>query len=79
MIPDGIEVLPYPMDRIKAFRASLYQLIREGRAIAEVLNRNNGAREIALSITNLQQARHWAEDALAELAYKPPVEYRDEA
>ncbi len=68
-----------PTDTIKALRVSIDERIQEGHAIATVLNRGAGAREIALAITKLQEAKMWAGMALGELGYKLPEEYRDEA
>lgn len=68
-----------PVDIIKALRVSIDERIQEGQALATTLNRGTGAREIALSITKLQEAKMWAGMALGELGHKLPEEYRDEA
>jgi hypothetical protein len=47
--------------------AALMQAIRESercaKVAAELINRGPGGREVALAITNMQQARHWVDEA----------------
>lgn len=37
---------------------------KEGKRLADQIARGTGDREIALALTNLEQARHWAVDAM---------------
>ena len=66
-------------DSTKALRVSIDACIKEARALAESVNRGPAGREVALAITKLQEAKHWAGEALGELGHKLPEEYRDEA
>lgn len=47
--------------------AALMQAIRESercaKVAAELINRGTGGREVSLATTNLQQARHWVDEA----------------
>lgn len=63
----------------KALRVSIDASIKEARAVAQMINRGNGGREVALVITKLQEAKMWAGQALGEYGHKLPEEYRDEA
>lgn len=46
---------------------ALMQAIRESERCAkvagELINRGPGGREVALALTNMQQARHWVDEA----------------
>ena len=64
---------------VKALRVSIDQCIKDGRALADLIARGAGGREVALSITKLQEAKMWAGQALGEFGHKLPEEYRDEA
>lgn len=65
---------------LKALRVTINTAIADAKEIADTLiMRGNGGRELALAITNLQQARMWAGEALGEIGHKLPEEYRDEA
>jgi hypothetical protein len=44
---------------------------RYGKYAAELIARGNGGREVALAITKLQEAKHWAAEALSEIG--PPL------
>src|SRR5579875_3859 len=63
----------------KALRVSIDASIKEAQTVARMINRGNGGREVALSITKLQEAKMWAGQALGEYGHKLPEEYRDEA
>jgi len=63
---------------IKELRVGLSCKVEEMTSILNLLERGDGAREIALARTKLQEAKHWAGEALGELGYKLPQEYRDE-
>jgi hypothetical protein len=64
---------------LKALRVAINTAIADAHKIAEKhIQRGPGGRELSLAITNLQQARMWAGEALSELGSKLPEEYRDE-
>jgi hypothetical protein len=65
--------------RLKAWRVTIDHCIKEGQCIAHDLARGNAGREVALSITKLQEGKMWAGQALGELGHKLPEAYRDEA
>jgi hypothetical protein len=52
---------------IKELRVSLHTKVQEVIALIDLLERGPGARELSLTRTNLQQAKHWAGEALGEL------------
>lgn len=64
---------------IKALRVSIDACVKQAQAIADEIARGNGGREVALSITKLQEAKMWAGQAVGALGQKLPEEYRDEA
>lgn len=56
---------------IRELRIMLNLTISSARTIADVLiQRGKGGRELSLCITNLQQARSWAREALGELGHE---------
>ncbi len=63
----------------KALRVSIDASIKEAQTVAKMINRGNGGREVALSITKLQEAKMWAGKALEEYGHPLPAYYRDEA
>ncbi len=64
---------------IKDQRVAIDACIKHGQQIAEAIARGKGGRELALSITKLQEAKMWCGQVLGELGHKLPEEYRDEA
>lgn len=62
---------------IKQMRVQVDACIRRERVIAERIARGDGGREVALSITKLQEAKMWLGQALGELGTLLPKEYRD--
>jgi len=62
---------------IKQMRVQIDACIRRERVIAERIARGDGGREVALSITKLQEAKMWLGQALGELGTLLPKEYRD--
>lgn len=66
-------------DRLHGLRVDINTAIVDAKKIAdEHIQRGPGGRELSLAITNLQQARMWAGEALGELGHKLPAEYRDD-
>jgi hypothetical protein len=65
--------------KTKALRVSIDADIKEAQEIASLINRGLGGRELALSITKLQEAKMWLGKVLGELGHQLPEEYRDEA
>lgn len=64
---------------LKGLRVEINTVLAHARDIADTLiQRGPGGRELSLSITNLQQGRQWAGEALGELGHKLPPEYRDD-
>jgi hypothetical protein len=63
---------------IKELRVGMSCKIEEFTSMLNLLERGDGAREIALARTKLQEAKHWCGEALGELGHKLPEEYRDE-
>ncbi len=55
------------MTRANELRGTLAQMEEEIKVFLASLERGVGAREIALVRTSVQEARHWAQDALTEL------------
>lgn len=71
--------VPEIVAALKRLRASINATIAEARSVANThIQRGLGGREVATSITKLQEARMWAGEALGELGHKLPGEYRDE-
>lgn len=67
------------INAMKELRVSINGDIRYAQSLAQEINRGTGGRELALAITNLQQARMWVGEALGELGHTLPEAYRDEA
>lgn len=64
---------------LKSLRVRINAIIAEAKQAADKAHwRDAGGRELSLCITNLQQARMWAGEALGEVGCKLPEEYRDE-
>lgn len=59
---------------IKELRVGMVCKIEEVTSLLNLLERGDGAREIALARTKLQEAKHWCSEALAELGHKLPGE-----
>lgn len=55
---------------VKELCAGLSSKIEEVTSIVNLLERGAGARELALVKTKLQEAKHWAGEALTELSEK---------
>lgn len=66
-------------DYLKSLRVSIDRCIKDAKQLSEHIARGPAGREVALSITKLQEAKSWAGKALEELGHKLPEEYRDEA
>ncbi len=64
---------------IKALRVDIDHSIKSAQALATLLNRGDGARNVALAITHLEDAKMRLGMALGDLGYKLPEEYRDES
>lgn len=60
---------------IKGLRNNIIDHIQHAEAILNGLDRGTGAREIAVTRTHLQDAKHWITEALSELGYKYKDEY----
>jgi hypothetical protein len=62
---------------LRGLRSGIDAGIKDARDIAETrIQRGTGGRELALAITNLQQAKMWVEQAQRELGV-PPTEFGD--
>lgn len=64
---------------IKAQRVAIDACIKDAKALAGHIARGTAGREVALSITKLQEAKMWLGKALEEIGHPLPEEYRDEA
>lgn len=65
---------------LKSLRVAINATIAEAKQAADAMGwRDDGGPELSLCITNLQQARQWAGEALGEIGHKLPEEYRDAA
>lgn len=64
---------------IKALRVDIDHSMKSAQALAALLNRGDGARNVALTITHLEDAKMRLGMALGDLGHKLPEEYRDEA
>lgn len=74
------DLSPEETAKIKGLRVDINTAIASAKHIADThIQRGPGGRELSLCITNLQQARMWAGEALGEIGHKLPEEYRDEA
>src|SRR6266446_9402786 len=63
---------------IKALRVDIDHSIKSAQSLATLLNRVDGARNVALTITHLEDAKMRLGMALGDLGHKLPEEYRDE-
>ena len=64
---------------IKGLRVDIDRSIKNTQALAALLNRGDGGRNVALAITHLEDAKMRLGLALGDLGHKLPEEYRDEA
>lgn len=64
---------------IKGLRVDIDRSIKSTQALATLLNRGDGGRNVALTITHLEDAKMRLGMALGDLGHKLPEEYRDEA
>jgi hypothetical protein len=64
---------------VKALRVSIDSDIKLAQGLAERIARGDGGREMALTITKLQEAKMWAGQVLGALGHLLPEAYRDEA
>lgn len=55
---------------VKEVHVGLICKIEEVTSLLALLERGDGAREVALVRTKLQEAKHWAAEALSELESK---------
>lgn len=55
---------------VKELHVGLVSKIEEVTSLLNLLERGIGAREVALVRTKLQEAKHWAHEALSELESK---------
>lgn len=62
---------------IKQQRVQIDACFRSTQRLAKRINRGLAGREVALSITHLQEAKMWLGQALGELGTLLPPEYRD--
>ena len=65
--------------RIKTLRVAIDANIKNTQAIADFIARGTGGRNVALTITHLEDAKMRLGAALGDLGYTLPEEYRDEA
>jgi hypothetical protein len=66
------------VDTTKALRGNIHRCILDGKELADLINRGDGGREVALAITKLQEAKHWLGEALKFFGHPVPEDYRDE-
>lgn len=64
---------------IKALRKEISGVTNHAQIIAEAIARSTGGRNVALTITHLEDAKMRLGMALGELGHKLPEEFRDEA
>src|SRR5260221_12381474 len=64
---------------IKALRVDIDHSMKSTQALATLLNRGDGARNVALAFTHLEDAKMRLGMALGDLGHKLPEEYRDES
>lgn len=62
---------------IKQMRVQIDACIRGEQRLAERIARGDAGREVALSITKLQEAKMWLGQALGAIGFFLPNEYRD--
>jgi len=70
-----VDIMPWT----KALRVSIDRCIKDAQVLADELNRGDGAREVALTITKLEEAKMWLGKSLGARGHYLPAEYRDEA
>lgn len=64
---------------VKSLRGDIHLCLMDAKKLADIINRGDGGREVALSITKLQEAKHWLGEVLKVAGNHPlPEEYRDE-
>lgn len=68
-----------PTESLKQNRVNMDLWLRNLNYLLERLNRRDGAREVALAKTKVEEARMWLGKALGALGHQLPKEYRDEA
>ncbi len=74
MHPDDVKdsEIPVVEHGITVLGNSIGTIIDHAQIMAKEIARGPGGREVALAITNLQQARHWVADALREIEHPLP-------
>ena len=65
--------------RIKALRVAIDANIKNAQSLADFIARGTGGRNVALTITHLEDAKMRLGAALGDLGHTLPEEYRDEA
>lgn len=63
---------------VKSLRGDIHLSYMDARKLADYINRGDGGREVALTITKLQEAKHWLGEVLKIVGHPLPDEYRDE-
>jgi hypothetical protein len=63
---------------VKSLRGDIHLCLMDAQKLAGYINRGDGGREVALSITKLQEAKHWLGEVLKFVGHPLPDEYRDE-
>ena len=71
--------MPTFEESIKELRVSIDANTKAAQVLADVITRGPGGREMALTITKLQEAKMWAGQVLGAIGHKLPEAYRDEA
>lgn len=75
---DPKEVNTHIIGKVKEGRVIISQTIDFLEALRKIANEGVGGREFSLSITKLQEAKHWLGEALGALGQQLPPEYRDD-
>ena len=68
-----------PIEQIKRNRVNMDIGLKNLKRLNARLDREDGAREVALAKTKLEEARMWLGKALGALGRKLPEAFRDEA
>jgi len=68
-----------PIEQIKRNRVNMDIGLKNLKRLNARLDRGDGAREVALAKTKLEEARMWLGKALGALGRKLPEAFRDEA
>lgn len=66
-------------DKIHELRKHIDAVIQEAKELQSEIGREAGGREIALSVTNLEQGKMWGGKILEALGSELPAQFADKA